>query len=99
VNWLEYSEGDEKTQVIAALEMMQQALTIKKSAALAKINIGHFCSLAAAEGQKVRFVFAPISGNPGHSEIRHLPPDDDELLDLLASDGIQSWFACTDLIE
>ena len=101
-NWLEFTEGTEAEQIGAALAMMANGLDIRKSAVLAKINVGKFRALAGGEGYRIRVVYDPIAateeneGNEGHAEIRHLPDDNAELFDLLATDGIEATIACAD---
>ena len=103
-NWLEFTEGSEAEQISAAIAMMANGLQIRRTAVLAKINVGKFRALAEGEGYRIRVVYDPISpsedegGNEGHAEIRHLPDDNDELFDLLATDGIAGTIACADYL-
>lgn len=98
VNWLEYGEGSEREQISQAFDLMRNNLNIKKSAVLALINVGQFRLVAKGAGFSVRFVYAPIENNGGHSEIRHLPFDDDEVLDELANRGVKRRIDCATLL-
>jgi hypothetical protein len=99
VNWLEYHDGSQQARVHAAFQLMRDHLNIKKSAILALINVGQFRAVAKGAGTAVRVVYAPIPGNGGHSEIRHLPTDDDELLDELADKAVCERISCGPLLE
>lgn len=98
VNWLEYGTGSEPEQIRQAFDLMRNNLDIKKSAVLALINVGQFRSVAKGAGFPVRFVYAPVENNGGHSEIRHLPFDDDEVLDELANKGVKRRIDCATLL-
>jgi hypothetical protein len=99
VNWLEFIEGDEGHQIAESLKMMQAGLNIKKSAVLAKIHVQSFRELSHQEGYRIRVVYDPLDENQGHSEIRHLPTENDELLDMLADKGIVRRISCADFME
>lgn len=99
VNWLEFVQGTEVHQVAECLKMMQTGLSIKKSSVLAKINVETFRALSHQEGYRIRVVYDPLDENEGHSEIRHLPSENDELLDMLADQGIVRHISCAEFIE
>lgn len=99
VNWLEFVQGNEDHQLAEALTMMRTGLNIKKSAFLAQIHVESFRALAHQEGYRIRIVYDPLEENRGHSEIRHLPTENDEILDILADQGIVRHIRCSDLLE
>jgi len=50
-----------------------------------------------SRGIRVRITHEPEETNPGHSAIRNLPDDNDDLLDLLAADAFAELIRNTDI--
>lgn len=97
-NWLEYAAPgkDQKTQLRATLKLIRTERTVGSKARLAISKVGTLKQLCSKRKNKVRVVHAPVGKNTAHAEIRRISRDDDELLELIATDGIVDHQCCKD---
>lgn len=88
VTWLEYFLGAQNDQIIQAVHKNRKCLVAmpKSGFAIGKVSdISSECNKRNRH-KKIRIVYMPTSCNKAHAEVRSLPRDDAELLDLLAAD-------------
>ena len=99
VNWLERANPDPQRQLAATVAIFLSTMTVGKKARVAVANVGRFKAICSEHGTRVRVVHAPEPDNEPHSEIRQLPRDDIELLEILAVDAVLEHFRCHDLVD
>lgn len=85
VTALEYFAAPRQAQIVAAVQAIR-ASEFKPSpkSGFAIGNVGAIRQTCAARNRKVRIIHAPEEDNAAHSEIRQMPRDDLDLLELLA---------------
>lgn len=96
VNWLERAAAADKLK--KTVELLTVGLKVGKKARVAIANVAVFKNVCARRSAKVRIVHIPINGNEPHSEVRQLPREEDELLELLAVEAVTSHHRCLDVI-
>src|SRR3954454_21240639 len=85
VCWIEhFSEPTRKNEAVWELRRAQKA---GGKSAFGIGNVGQIKAKCAAHGHRVRIVHEPLEGQPAHSGIRRLPPEDLLLLAALAEDA------------
>ena len=87
VTWVEYFSGNWDEQFIAAIGAIRHTQHAGKRSAFAWGQVGRVYQTCMEKSYRVRIIHAPEDENPGHSEIRRLPRDDELLLEMLATDA------------
>lgn len=98
VNWLEKADGPPKEKLKATVGLLTIGLKLGGKARVAVSNVAIFKGVCAHRRAHIRIVHVPEDGNEPHSEVRQIPRDDDELLELLAVEAVISHHRCVDLI-
>lgn len=98
VTWIEWFPGEWEYQKRAAIGAIRNTVTCGKKSAFAWAKVKSIHDACSARGSKVRIIHAPEEGNPGHSEIRQLPREDEILLDVLASEVFSEWALNKDIV-
>jgi hypothetical protein len=88
VTWLEHFEGERPKKLSFAIAAMRKELDVSPRSGFALANVGRIQAICESSNHKVRIIHEPTELNPAHSEIRRLPRDEIDLLELLASDAV-----------
>jgi hypothetical protein len=100
VTWVEHFKGDwtaQVTQAIQAFRASQQSGNVGRKSVFAVAVIEKIHDLCRSRGVRVRIIHEPVDANPGHSVIRNLPNDNDDLLELLAADAFAELIRNADI--
>ncbi len=100
VSWLEFFGGTHRENLKQAAEAFRRTqqsgkIGTKSGFAVAAVSVIH--GLCSEHGVNVRIVHEPIAGNEAHASIRRLPPDDSELLDILAVEAFAELALVADM--
>ena len=88
VNWLEYFEGQSKSQQLNEIRLLIR-LTMKPSGRLAELNVGVTRQYVGHRFDELRFIHTPLAADekfeadPSHGEIMGLPPKDSPEAELI----------------
>jgi hypothetical protein len=86
--WIEFFKKPTHLQNIhATLKAFAAALKVRKSARFALGNVGTIKAACKQHGQSVRISHEPLDGFDAHASVRQINTDDDQLLELLASEA------------
>lgn len=86
VTWIEHFEGSWDEQVAFAVQATRRSLSTSPKSSFAIGNVGKIHETCVERDRRIRVVHEPEDANTGHACIRRLPPDDQDLLSLLADD-------------
>ena len=90
VNRIEYFVSDDHTSSVhLSVQHLRSQRNISKNSAFGIGNVGNIKKLCQEHGSPVRIVFIGDDGNPSHSLIRDITPEDDSLLDILATNAFE----------
>jgi hypothetical protein len=98
VNWLERADTDAESKLRRTVELLTSGISMGKKSRVAVSNVSAFKTICASRNARVRIVHIPEDGNEPHSEVRQLSRDDDELLELLASEAVAAHYLCLDVL-
>lgn len=98
VNWLERAAVPPVDKLKKTVQLLTAGLTVGKKARVAVANVAVFKNVCSRRNVKIRIVHIPENGNEPHSEVRQFPRDDDELLELLAVEGVAAHHRCLDVM-
>lgn len=99
VSWIEFYVGDWQEQFQSAANGMASRQTIGPKGAIAWASVRDFHKICVSKQQRVRIIHLDDDAlNPGHSAVRRMPRDDQDLLDLLASEAFQNFTKVCDLV-
>ncbi len=99
VNWLERADADAANKLRRTVELLTAGIAIGKKSRVAIANVAAFKAICVSRHARVRIVHIPIDGNEPHSEVRQLSRDDDEILELLASESVTAHHLCLDVLS
>jgi hypothetical protein len=86
--WLEYFAGPRAAKIRAAVHAIRASkLKPGGKSGFAIGNIGTIIGACAERRYKIRIVHEPQDDNKAHASVRQFPPEDLELLELLAADA------------
>ena len=86
VTWLEHFTADYEQALVEAVEAIRRQLDVKNNDGFAIGVVGKIFDTCESLNVKVRVLHEPITPiNTGHSALRGVPPDNEQLLDLLAA--------------
>jgi len=88
VTWVEHFDGDRSEKLSLAIAATRKELDVRPKSGFALANVGRIQEICEFSGHKVRIIHEPTELNTAHSEIRRLPRDEIDLLELLASDAV-----------
>lgn len=97
VTWIEAFSENGDHQRWAAVSAMRATIKVGTKSAFAWAVTGIVRDICIQRNSKIRIIHAPEDGNPGHTEIRQIPRDDDVLLDMLASEAFIDWAMNADI--
>jgi len=96
VSWLEHANEVPQYPYRNTIRNLANSLKIKKKDRIAVCSVGEVKETAANLGHPIRIVHCQSRNNPSHSEIRRLPRDELELLEIIASECVVSHHRCED---
>jgi len=100
VTWIEHFGEYGKASKRAAAIAYRAGLESQKlppSGLFAYAQVQQVKSAAADYGKRIKVVWDPVDGNPGHAQVRHFADDDLRLLDLLARQVFSDFDFVADL--
>lgn len=86
--WIEYFPGTHQQQVEDAVHILRSSIIVrpKSGFAIGKVaDILSACNLRKMP-KKTKIIYMPTPNNTAHAEVRSMPYEDQELLDLLAAE-------------
>lgn len=89
VIWLEFFPGPQNQQIIAAVKKARTSkLRVAPKSVFAVGKVGDILSVCnkIIRSKKTRIVYWPTWDNPAHAEVKSLPVEDEQLLELLAAE-------------
>jgi hypothetical protein len=90
VNQLEYFNGDWDARIRLSILLYRNTFKVSNSCAFAIGNVGNIKAISQQSGASIKIVFSPSNAIPSHSDIRHLPREENALLEALALDAFTS---------
>ncbi|HTM95620.1 MAG TPA: hypothetical protein VL100_07375 [Croceibacterium sp.] len=97
VNWLERAHENPAIQLAATATIFQNTMKVGAKARMAVANVGKFKDICAAHNSRVRIVHVREPDNDPHSEVRQLPRDNAEQLEVLATEAIVAHYRCQEV--
>ena len=91
VTWIEHFAGGWDDQLQAAVTAIGHAQKVGAKSAFAWAQVGHIHDVCSARSHRIRIIHLPEDNNSGHSEIRQLPRDDEQLLETLAAEAFAEY--------
>jgi hypothetical protein len=86
--WVEFAKGATHEENIAAtLAAFSSAIKVRKSARFALGNVGVIRAMFLNHKQKARISHEPLDNFEAHATVRQVTTDDQELLELLATEA------------
>ena len=91
VTWIEYYSGSRQGQIEQAVQAFRRSMNNppRSSSAfgMAEVGVVEQTCLRHKRPANVRILHNPMDSNPAHAAIHRYPPNDEELMELLASEA------------
>jgi len=88
VNWLEYLNKKNRDEEIDEIrKIISKKLNVGTKAKISVLNVGevrNHVSMSSDDQRKLQILHEPENGDPSHSGIHNLRPEDDLIADLIA---------------
>jgi hypothetical protein len=91
VTWIEHFPGGWDEQLQATVTAIGRTQKVGAKSAFAWALVDEIHRICTARSRRVRIIHLPELENGGHSEIRQLPSDDDQLLEALATEAFADY--------
>jgi len=99
VNWLEFFSGDRQQRIEASVRIFRSTLKVRSSSAFGTARVAVIKHVGKVYEATLRVVYAPEGSNLSHSEIRHIPTENYELLAALADEAFSCLIKNADIID
>ncbi len=84
--WLEYFPGSREEKISSAIYALRASMEVGAKSGFALGNVGEIISTCRERNHKIRIVHDPADNNKAHSSVKHMPDDDQRLLEVLAAE-------------
>lgn len=88
VTWVEYFTGTHNQQIESAVRKLRSCMPVKPASGFAIGKVDRIISTCNIKNnsRKTRIIYMPTANNKAHAEVRSIPSDDSDLLEILAAE-------------